>query len=279
MTTSADREGFSVSSLHPDDFQESSTQFGTRQYYNEMTHYDWAARTALVWEAQPSHFFRASISRAFARPVMQQFFLYESPTTDASDDYRNESMISYEFGYRGQLTDKFELNMELFYNQNINMIGLTDNFTPRRRGNVLDVDTYGLETSINFKPYKWWHIRATHSYAYQPEQDDINENANNLKVVTIPRHTGTLMNRFYLGKATTINTQFFFSDSYFNDRRVSSRTTIEPFTRFDLRLSKRCCKDAFEIAIGATNLNDNFHPEGGSDEVPRQYYLQLFSEF
>lgn len=252
---------------------------GTRQYYGELTDHDWAAKAALVWEAKPLHFFSASIARAFARPVMQQFFAYESPNFDPADDLGNESMMSYELGYRGQLTDKFVLNMELFYNQNKDLIGLNSTVTPFLLGNVLDVDTYGIETSIDYRPYEWWYIRATHSYAYQPEQNDLNENTNALRVFTIPKHTGTLMNRFYLGNSTTLNTQLFYSDSYFDNRRVKSRTEIESFLRFDARLGQRFWNDAAEIAIGITNVDGAYHYEGGPEEVPRLYYLQFFYNF
>jgi hypothetical protein len=46
-----------------------------------------------------------------------------------------------------------------------------------------------------------------------------------------------------------------------------------------VRLSKKFWKGAANIAIGANNLNDEFHSEGGSEEVPRQYYIQLFVNF
>lgn len=259
---------------------------GTRQYYNEMTDHDWAYKTALVWEGQPQHYYKASVSRSFVRPSLQTFFGYENGTDVVADNFDNESLTAYALGYRGQLTNNFELSIESFYHQNKDLLGSDSTVSPRARGNFLDVDTYGLETSINYIPRAWWHVRASHSYGYQQEEDILNEDANSIKVFSIPRHTATLMNRFYLDSGFTINTQIFYTGSHANDRSLGSskRTEIPSFIRFDFRVAKKFWNDAADIAVGANNLTDPLHHEGGNYqkvdiEVPRQYYVQTSLSF
>jgi len=81
--------------------------------------------------------------------------------------------------------------------------------------------------------------------------------------------------RFYPDDFTSVNTQLFWSDTFFN--RTEAR--VKTYFRFDIRLAKRIWNDAAELAFGVTNLTNHFHYEGGNYEVPRQFYVQLFYEF
>ena len=260
---------------------------GHRSYHNELTHFDWAGRAALVWEAAPNHFFRAGISRSFSRPTLQGYFILENKGSlaleaDPNERQDNEHLVSYELGYRGQVSDNLDVTVDAFYNQHKDLIGQDPTGGHTYVHNVLDIDSYGVETAINYRPVKWWLVRATHSYEHQTERDTMNESPNRLMIDVLPKHKVTLMNRFYLDETTTLNTQLFYVDTYYDQNRASTgsmnRLKIPPYFRLDTRLSKRLNKNT-ELAIGATNLTDPYHSEHNQQEVPRIYYAQLFCKF
>lgn len=258
---------------------------GYRGHHNELTNFDWAGRLALVWEAAPKHFLRAAVSKSFKRPIMHEMFAYVNKTGTVSvvgnDGLRNERLISYELGYRGQIRDNLELNVEGFINKHKDLIGQVGgaiDFSNLR----YDITTYGIETAIDWKPKDWWLVRAFHVYEHQTDENRINiNNAANGKVAvwTVPQHKVGLTNRFYLDDTTTLNTQVFWSDTFFD--RSATPNRIKPYCRLDIRLAKRFLNDNAELAFGVTNLNNPQHYEGSSDlsEVPRIVYFQFFYNF
>ena len=254
---------------------------GTRLYYGELARYDWAGRTALVWEAAPKHFFRAAISKSFRRPLLAEEFVHRvvdgSVTRSGNESLANEKLIAYELGYRGLLRKNLELNIEGFINKHSNLIGLKSN----KYESVLDTTTYGIETAIDFRPYDWWLVRGFHVYEHQTDENRLNATNIDVKVYTVPQHKVGLTNRFYLDDSTTINTQLFWSDAFFDRKAPATRNMIEPYFRFDIRLAKKIWNDSAELAFGVTNLTEHFHYEGSSDlsEVPRQFYFQFFYKF
>jgi iron complex outermembrane receptor protein len=126
---------------------------GGRLNYNELTHFDWAGRGALVWEIRPEHFIRAAVSRSFRTPIMHEEFAdlvktgpnYRYKGNDSMD---NEELIAYELGYRGRLAKDLELNIEGFLNKDKDLIGLvTDPGVYNQvHQNAHNVKTYGIET-------------------------------------------------------------------------------------------------------------------------------------
>ena len=123
---------------------------------------------------------------------------------------------------------------------------------------------------------------------HQTDRNQLTEWGNNkMEIELSPQQRAGLTNRFYLDKSTTLNTQLYWTEG----GATQSLDHIEktgPFYRLDVRLARSIWNDTAEIAIGATNLLDKSHPEGGYDwsgpspvltEVPRQLYFQFFYKF
>lgn len=280
---------------------------GYRGYYDEITHYDWAAQTALVWEFAPNHFLRGSVSRAFKRPTLFQSFRSPAPGAndypiqgEGNDALHNERMVSYEIGYRGQLDKNLYINIEAYLNKDSKMLAkrkaLVEYYQPWLPGsdwteenwydqwdNVYNVTTYGIETSVDWKPADWWTFKGFYTYLHQTERNKLtNWRTGETGVMLSPRHRVGLTNRFELDKQTTLNTQLYWTDAV-----TTSYEYIEgrPFWKLDLRLSRRLWNDQAEIAVGVFNALDHFHREGGYDwasghlEAPRVFYAQFTCTF
>ncbi len=257
---------------------------GTRQHHNELTHYDWAGRIALVWEVAPKHFLRAGVARSFRRPLFQEEFQNLRNHNNALksvglNSLRNERLVSYEIGYRGMMRENLELNVEGFLNKHKDLIGKRKSGSVNYWENSLDTTSYGVETAIDYKPCNWWLIRGFHAYEHITKENMLNQQSTGTLIVfTPPQHKVGLTNRFYLDETTTLNTQLYWYDTHFSPQ--SNR--IDPFFRLDVRLGKKLWNDSAEIAIGATNLTDQTHYEGDrdvTDEIPRIFYFQFFYEF
>lgn len=290
---------------------------GGRGFYNELTHFDWAGSTALVWEFKPNHFLRTAVSRSFRRPTMWQEFRCgplkyigtggfpdgKILIGEGNDSLDNESQISYEIGYRGQWAKNLSVNVEGYLNKDKDMMaidksgtltevsptwppGWSDTDWYNQWRNTYDVTTYGIETSVEWEPAEWWLLRGFHTYMHQTNRNELtNWRTGETGIILSPKHRVGLTNRFKLDDVTTLNTQL-----YWTDTATQSLEYIhgEPFWRFDIRLARRIWNDRAEIAIGAMNLLDNAHKEGGYGdwnatpqltEVPRQFYVQFFCSF
>ena len=257
---------------------------GNRQHHNELTHHDWAGRIALVWEVAPKHFLRAAVARSFRRPLFTEKFQNLRNQNDAlkavsRNSLSNEELISYEIGYRGQLKENLELNVEGFINEHKDLIGKRKVGGINYWENSIDATSYGVETAIDWRPKDWWLLRAFHAYEHQTDENKINQQSTGTLIVfTPPQHKVGLTNRFYLDKKTTLNTQLYWYDTYFSPQG----NRIDPFFRLDVRLAKKIWNDNAEIAFGATNLTDGTHYEGDrdvTDEIPRVVYFQFFYYF
>jgi len=263
---------------------------GARWHYDEVCHYDWAGRTALVWEVAPKHFLRAAVSRAFRKPQLAEVFSHQADGAhvfvQGNENLLNERLISYELGYRGQWADNLEMNVEGFLNKHENLIARTDIGTwPQVIDNMHDITTYGVETSIDWRPYDWWLVRASHTYEHQTEENEMNRWPDNWFIaMTVPHHKLALTNRFYLDDSTTLNTQLYWCDTFYNYNINSGHQhpdRIDPYLTFDIRLARKIWNDKAELAFGVKNLTEHFHYEGSDDgsEVPRQVYFQFFYKF
>jgi len=258
---------------------------GTRQHYNQLTHYDWAGRVALVWEVEPKHFLRAGVSRSFRKPSFEEEYRHGGGNNISklgNDSLRNEKLLAYELGYRGMVRDNLELNVEGFINKHEDLIaeksigGGLSQFV-----NAHNVTTYGIETAIDWKPYDWWLVRAFHAYEHQTENSEVNVSTRKgaLSVFLPPKHKAGLTNRLYLDETTTLNTQVFWYANHINP--YWQRREIAEFFRFDVRLGKKLWNDSAEIAFGVTNLQEQAHYEGNywEVEVPRIFYVQFYYTF
>ena len=254
---------------------------GYRLHHNEISHGDWAGLTAMVWEIKPKHFVRGAVSKSFRRPTLMEELTDEKGGKNkmhGNTGLGNERLISYELGYRGLLRENLELNVEGFMNKHSNLIGQTGSKKDSYFNNVYDVTTYGVETAINWRPYNWWLIRANHTYEHQTDEAELSDLTHGrITVYTVPHNKVGLTNRFYLDDSTTINTQLFWYDSYYNP----TAGKVDPFFRFDLRLAKRFWNDTAEIAFGATNLTEHLHNEGAGEgaDIARLIYVQFFYKF
>ncbi len=287
---------------------------GYRGFYNEMTHFDWAGSVSMVWQPAPKHFLRAGVSRAFRRPTFWQMYRcgplkYEGTEGfpdgviligEGNDSLENEEMISYEIGYRGQLRENLSMNIEGYINKDNDMIALNKALTQEtltwpsspwsdtdwydQYNNVYDVTTWGVETSLEWRPADWWLLRGFHAYIHQTKRNELtNWRTGETGIILSPKHRVGLTNRFKLDETTTLNTQLYWTDTV---TPYHEYIQGEPVWRLDIRLARRFLSDRAEIAVGALGLLSRSHYEGGYDwgtnkynEVPRQYYVQFFYAF
>lgn len=282
---------------------------GWRGHYNQLTHFDWAANSALVWEVRPGHFLRGSVARSFRRPTLWQMYRcgplkYEGRVRiagEGNDSLDNETMISYEIGYRGQWADNLSVNIEGYLNQDKDMMALRKGLLQESQpwlpdsdwveqdwydqwDNIYSVTTYGIESSIEWKPASWWLVRGFHTYLHQTKRNELtNWRTGETGIILSPKHRVGLTNRFQLDEVTTLNTQLYWTDTA---TPYLEYIPGKPFWRLDVRLARRLWNDRAEIAVGAMNLLDRNHYEGGYDwgtsrynEVPRQFYLEFSCRF
>jgi hypothetical protein len=136
--------------------------------------------------------------------------------------------------------------------------------------------TYGVETAVDWRPFDWWLFRASHTYEHQTDEQELSSySAGYMTIYSVPQHKVTMTNRLYLDETTTLNTQFFWYDTFYS----ASGDKVDPFGRFDVRLAKKLWDNTAEVAVGVTNLQEHLHDEGAGEGIPRQFYVQFFYKF
>ena len=261
---------------------------GTRQYYSQATHQDWAGTLALVWEFEKGHFLRSAVSRSFRRPMMSEEFTHTVSSTTGkvtglgNDSLSNENLVSYELGYRGQLKENLELNIEGFVNYHEDLIvsrkltAAENSARPDFFFNGMSIKTYGIENSIDWRPKNWWLVRAFYVYQHQTDEKQLNNTTTGkITMYSVPQHRAGLTNRFYFDDNTTLNTQLYWTDALYDPASVH----VDPYFKLDVRLARSFWNNNAEFAIGVNNLQEHFHQEKPGSEIPRQVYVQFFYKF
>ena len=136
---------------------------GARYDYHPLVEGNFSPRLGLVYSAAEDHMLRLSYTTAYCLPSFTQSYLYVEmyppPTFALSPVTGNEvldveKMESTNFGYTGFVSDRLELNIDLFYNEIEDIIRFPDISTDDRYRNVDSYTVRGAELGIKAKVTK-----------------------------------------------------------------------------------------------------------------------------
>jgi len=144
------------------------------------------------WTPSPTHTLWAATSRAVRTPSRGEYdarILLQEITSrpdegssflafTGNDSFRPETLLAFEFGYRGWLAPEFMLDVATFYNRynslrTDNLLPLFHNepiansphsFVALMPGNSMEGRTYGVEVAAEWQVSRLWRLRANYSY-------------------------------------------------------------------------------------------------------------------
>jgi iron complex outermembrane receptor protein len=165
-----------------------SFTFGTKVEHNSYTGIEYSPSGRLAWTPARNQMIWAAVSRAVRTPsrIDRDFSLYLAPGIPVitGDDFKSETLLAYELGWRVQPFSKLSLSAAAFYNvyDNIRSAepGPPPTGFPIRFENGVKGDTYGIELSGAYQPVEWWRIRGGYTFlkkqlSVKPDSKDLNK--------------------------------------------------------------------------------------------------------
>jgi iron complex outermembrane receptor protein len=263
---------------------------GARLDYENYGGFQPSARASLSYELSETTVLYGAVSRAFHMPpaafrfvALPQAFGIAQVSPDR--DLKAETLMAYELGYRGRYFDRLEMTVNLFWNEYFDLYTYTPRLGPPALIRV-DVDnrasatTYGLELDTKYAVTR--SLELLGNYTYQHLDWDSRAPFHQTDVISPPRHKFMVGVRYSPTDDLHLSSHLYWVDAVSapNSSFPLLPRRIDPYCRLDLRAEHEFWDDRASVAVGARNLLDRTHAEGGSafldwSEVPRMIYAEL----
>lgn len=239
---------------------------GVRVDHHSTSGTNASPRLAVVWEAQPDHFLRASFGTGFRNPSLREIW-FDMPVAgglaavQGTHDLKAEQVRSFELGYSGRPMKDLSLQVNGYYNRFDRLIEFRSTspttFAPL---NANKEEAYGVETEITYLVTDWLSVFANHAFGIRRDRETHDRNP------SAPRHKANAGARLSSsGGFSAMLWATYFDDVEFSDPTGSVFLgTVEEYALLNLRASYRIAVGAKSEArafVQAFNLLDHDHHE------------------
>lgn len=255
---------------------------GAKLERNNYTGFETQPNVRLAWKPSDQVLLWSAISRAVRTPsrIDREFFVPgNAPYTmfDGGPDFQSEKLTAYEIGYRTQPSQKASFSISTFYNVYDQLRSLEPTGGTTVLANMLEGNTYGIETWGSFGINDWWQLKAGYTYLkkdlhLKPGSGD----TTSLKSTdTDPSHQFSLRSMMNL----THNLDMDFALRSVGDLPGSG---VPAYVTLDGRLGWKLAEGT-EVSLSGFNLLDKRHPEFGAastrSEIGRTFYVKMLWNF
>jgi iron complex outermembrane recepter protein len=248
---------------------------GTKVEENPYTGLEYQPSARLLWAPDKRHSTWCAVSRAVHSPTRMEEYVEVTGTHFYPPAYQrgmgstlntydltslvSESVISYEVGYREQMTDKFSWDVATFYNR-YNDVILSDKYygylvqnnaliIPLYYNNSVRGDTYGIELSSKLELSDTWRLQGAYTMFEMNMFNDVSTYCNGWN----PNNELYLRSSWDLNKNTDLDITFRYVD------QISS-FPVSSYLTMDARIAWRPRKH-LELALVGQNLLQDHHQE------------------
>jgi iron complex outermembrane recepter protein len=248
-----------------------SLTLGSKLERNNYTGFEVEPNVRLSWILNSKEALWGAVSRAVRTPSrIDQDFSEAAPPhfviLEGGSDFKSESVVAYELGYRVQLDQQLSASVSSFFNHydDIRSTTITPaTLLPFFFANGLEGDTYGLEFTSNYQVTDTWSLHAGYTLLKEhlhvkTGQVDINEALNE---TADPQHQFSLRSSLNLPRHMEFDTALRWVDTlHTNNGAVVG--TVPSYFEMDSHLAWHA-SDRLEFALVGQNLLHNRHPEYG----------------
>ncbi|HTG36158.1 MAG TPA: TonB-dependent receptor [Thermoanaerobaculia bacterium] len=236
---------------------------GTKVEHNAWTGFEVQPSARLAWVPNERRTLWAAVSRAVRTPTRldEDLTFYDvegRPFLTGSRDFKPESLLAYEIGYRLQPRTGVQLDLATFYNvyRDLRTVERLPDGT-QLLANGLDAETWGAELRASVQATPWWRLHA--GYAYFDKQLSLDPGSND---PSGGRNEGNdPRNRFVLRSLIDLPGGFEFDSTARYVARLPA-PVVPAYTELDLRLGWNA-SDRLEFSLVGQNLLHARHPEFG----------------
>ncbi len=161
---------------------------GSKLEHNSYTGFEVQPSVRLLWNSTPRRAFWAAVTRAVRTPSRLdediQLTDYVETTTlpiflrvSGSRQFHSEKLIAYEAGFRTLVTHSWYVDVAVFYNQYNDLYSFqveapfleaspspVHAILPVLTSNGIHGAASGFEVAPDWRPVRWWELRASYSY-------------------------------------------------------------------------------------------------------------------
>ena len=254
-----------------------SLTVGLKLEDNSYTGLEYMPNLRLAWRVSDKTTLWSAVSRAVRTPSRFDTDLMNTGLVAGGPDFKSERLIAYEIGYRGRPVKAATVSISAYYNDYDDL--RTAEATPVRIfplviANGMRGRTYGLEAWGDFAVRPWWRLSA--GVNLQHKSLELRPGSRDIFGVAFagndPKRQLSL--RSYMNLPGNLELDL-------GARSVASLPSpaVPSYIGLDARLGWRVSQHV-ELAIAATNIQDDRHTEfiNGSiprKDIPRNVYASL----
>lgn len=271
---------------------------GTKLEHNDYTGYEVEPSVRLQWNPGLNHTLWSAVSRAVRTPSRIDHDLAEpAPSTglvilEGGSDFKSETVVAYELGYRAEVSTKLVTSLSTFYNQYDHVRSTAPSPHPTIPGlpfplifqNDLEGHTYGMELSANYQLLAAWRLHAGYTLLKEDLRvkagrsdfsDALNETAD-------PQQQFALRSAVDLGRNLDVSTALRWVDTlHINNAAVVG--IVPSYFELNARLGWHPTPKV-ELSIVGENLLHAQHPEYGFPspsriEIQRSLFGRIQCQF
>jgi iron complex outermembrane receptor protein len=258
---------------------------GTKLEHNDYTGFADMPNARLAWELSERHMFWAAVSRAERIPSsgdtsdVVSWGAVPGPggtpiqiVLDGNPNFKNETLLAYEAGYRASLSDRLSIDLAAYYNRynDLRTIepeapifdlaatrpSIVENLVFR---NEMYGETHGWEASVSWKPASRWTLSP--GYAFESFHLHLDPSSQDTTLFPAAQR-GNPMQSAQLRSDIELPHGFSWNASaYFTDRLPAVR--VPAYTRFDTGLTWRLLEKA-SLSVVGQNLVADHHLESAN---------------
>lgn len=250
---------------------------GAKLERNNYTGFEIQPNARLAWKPSDQVLLWSAISRAVRTPSRIDRDLFAPGSAPfvlaGGPDFQSEKLTAYEIGYRSQPSPQALFSIATFYNVYDQLRSLEPAGGILVLGNMMEGNTYGVETWGSYGISDWWQLKAGYTYLrkdlrLKPGSGD----ATSLKSVdNDPSHQFSVRSMMNL----THNLDMDFALRSVDDLPGSG---VPAYITLDGRLGWTISKGT-EVSLSGFNLLDKRHPEFGAlptrSEIGRTFYVKM----
>ncbi|HJW09881.1 MAG TPA: TonB-dependent receptor [Holophagaceae bacterium] len=252
---------------------------GAKLEHNVYTGWEFQPSGRLSWKITESQLLWTAVSRAVRTPsrLDRELFAPGNPPylLAGGPDFRSESVVAYELGYKVQTTARLSFSASSFYNvyKHLRTLEPSAGGMPYVIANQMEGETYGGEVWADLVLTDHWRLKPGYAYLHKDlrllpgsqSPNGVQTEGND------PEHRFTLSSILNVGAHVELDGTI---------RHVSALPAPEVpgYTTLDVHLAWRPT-EAWEIALIGQNLFDRRHPEFGAgatrDDLERSAMLRV----
>jgi iron complex outermembrane recepter protein len=273
-----------------------SLTIGSKLEHNDYTGFETEPSARIRWNMSPEQLAWAAVSRAVRTPSRYDHDLvvpsglidapppYQFPSAylEGNPDFRPETLIAYEVGYRAVLGPRLTGSLSTFYNQyqdlrSTTLTPITATYVfpyPVVFENNLEGDTYGAELSASYQMLDWWRLHVGYDLLrehirVQPGATDATGATNE---TADPQQQVALRSSMDLPRGIHFDAALRWVDSFYINNGPTGGAVVglvPSYFGLDARLAWQLSHQ-LELAVTGQNLLHEYHVEYGFPSATRE---------